>query len=59
MIGHFDRHRLNRLKFVVPNSSHVTILLGSFSIILLSELMEQVCMARSTLEKSKDLLSGD
>ena len=54
-----ETNRPNRLMSVLPISSHVTILLGSFSFTLLSALMAQFWMARSMLEKSKDLLSGD
>ena len=47
------KNRPNRLRFVLPISSHVTILLGSFSIIIPFVLMAQLCMARNMLEKSK------
>ena len=40
----------------LPISSHVTILVGSFRIILLFAFMAQLCIARNMLEKSKDVL---
>ena len=51
--------RRNLLGFVLPISSHVTILLGSFGIILLVAFMAQLCLARKMLEKSKEILSRD
>ena len=54
------RNRRNRLRSVLlPISSHVTILLGSFSIMLPFALMAQLSMARNMLGKSKDVLSRD
>ena len=50
---------LNRLKFVLPISSHVTITLGSFSIILLFAFMAQYYTVRNMSEKSKEVLSRD
>ena len=50
--------RPNRLKFVVPISSHVTILLGSFNIMQLFTFMAQLYMTRNMLEKSQDDLNG-
>ena len=38
-------HRPNWLRFLLPISSYVTILLGSFSIMLRFALMAQLCMA--------------
>ena len=52
-------HIPNRLRFVLPISSHVTILLVSFSIIRLFAFMAQLCMARNMLLKSKGVLSRD
>ena len=49
----FD-NRPNRIRFVLPIPSHVTLLLGSFSIILVSAFMAQVFMAQNMLKKSKD-----
>ena len=40
-------YRHNWLRFVLPISSHVTILLGRFSIMLLFAFMAQVCMAQN------------
>ena len=48
---HFVFNRPNRLRFVLPISSHVTILLGSFRIILLFVFMAQLCMTQNMLEK--------
>ena len=56
---HAISNRPNQLRFVLPISSHVAILLGSFSIILLFAFMAQLCMARNMLEKSKRVLSRD
>ena len=52
-------YRRNRLRFVLPISSHVTIPLGSFSIILLFAFMAKLCMVRNMSEKSKEVLSRD
>ena len=48
-----------RLWFVLSVSSLVTILLRSFSIMLLYALTAHLCMARNMLEKSKDVLPID
>ena len=48
-------NRPNRLRFVLPISSHETILLRSFSIMLLVALVAQLRMARNTLEESKEI----
>ena len=40
-----NNNRSNRLRFVLPISSHVTILLESFSFILLLAFTAQLCMA--------------
>ena len=53
------KHRPNRLRFVLPISSHVTIPLGSFSIILLFAFMAQLRTVRNMSERSKDVLSRD
>ena len=52
-------NRPTRLRFILPSSSHVTILLRGFSIMLLFARMAQICMVRNMLEKSKDVLSRD
>ena len=52
-------NRPNRLRFVLPISSHVIIPLGSFGIILLFAFMAQLCMVRKMSEKSKEVLSRD
>ena len=52
-------NRPNRPRFVLPISSHVTILLGSFSIILLFAFMAQLCTVRNLSEKSIEVLSKD
>ena len=54
-----SHYRPNRLRFVLPVSSHVTISLGSLSIMLLFASMAHLCMARSTLQKSKEVLLRD
>ena len=41
----------NRLRFVIPISSHVSILLGSFTSMPLIGLMAYLCMARNWLVK--------
>ena len=46
----------NWLRFILPISSRVAILLASFTIILLFALMALVCMPRNMSEKSKDVL---
>ena len=38
-------NRPNRLRFVLPISSHVTMPMGSFGIMLLFAFMAQLCMA--------------
>ena len=40
-------NRPNRLRFVLPISTHVTIPLGSLNIVLLFVHMAQLCMARN------------
>ena len=52
-------HRPNQLRFVLPISSHLTILLGSFSIMLLFAFITQHYMAQNMLKKSKGVLSRD
>ena len=52
-------NRPHRLRFVIPISSHVIMLLGSLSIILLFAFMAKLCMARNMLGKSKEVLSRD
>ena len=47
------------LGLLYPFQSHVTKLLGSFSIILLFAFMVQLGMARNMLEKSTGVLSRD
>ena len=42
-------NRPNQLRFVLPISSHMTILLGSFSIMLLFAFVAQPCMAQQRL----------
>lgn len=49
----FEINRRNGL-FVLPISSHMTILLGSFSIILLFAFIAYIFMARNMVTKSKD-----
>ena len=59
----YDRANRLRLRFVLPISSHVTIPLGIFSIILLFPFMQrfmaQLCTVRNMSEKSKEVLSRD
>ena len=50
--------RPNRLRFVLPISRHVTILLGGANCANFP-LMVQRCLARNMLEKSKDNLHRD
>ena len=50
---------INQLRFVLSISSHVNILLGSLSIIILFAFMAQLCMAQTMSKKSKEVLSGD
>ena len=57
--GGGSNSRPNRQGIVLPISSHLTILLGSLSIILLFGFMAQLFMARNMLEISKEALSLD
>ena len=52
MAKSMEFNRPNWLRFVLPISSHVTVLFGSFSIMLLFAFMAQLFMERNMLEES-------
>ena len=52
-------NRPNRLRFVLPISSHMNIHLGNLSIVQLFSFMAQLWTARNMLEKSEEVLSRD